>query len=881
MSRISRSPPMTALAEDEDVLQSLLPGEQLSSNFITQQMTDIVRRTISQEGAEPPPEAADEPPVSLERRLYYACLSGDIQMATKALDAGANPNADMRDVTSNKRDRLTSDPGMRPHARMRMPMRQQTLPALLRPSILLHLVVALGDSAMLELLLRRGAKPEAKDAVGTTALHVVASARHPFNVTIELVCILNEWGAPLEAVNTPEEQTPILKAAQAGNTAALLVLAELGASCEARDQRDNTLLHLAAASGNSQTVSAALDRLPASFLQEKNKNGDTPLLLAKNRETVRPLLASGARADEPTTRKLLANIPSSVPDVLERYMTTNDEPLDSSQLEVYLDYMPFWDPKRDVPAPETDLLRDIVDADQNELLKHPVVETFMHVKWLQIRRYFYFNFVFYVCFALLVTAYGMMRVMYPYERSTTVVAVFTALFTLLCLLREMFQMAYSWRLYVTSVENWLELLAIALTTALLAGHSSYQPWVNHVVAWLMLATWLEMTLMVGRFPSVGIYIYMFVRVARKLIGFLLVYSPLLVAFALSFHVLFGMTPAFKTIPLSLIKTFVMMMGEYDYDGMFTEIDGPSYPGTSHLLLILFVVSMSIITVNLLIGLTVNDIQGLFKVAGVERLRMTVIQILYIESVIYSTVTKTLFRTRVCRQMQEKLALLPKLLLETVDRHLSGEQKPPHGQSPTKSPSTPSKSTVSADTEACDGLSPKCPIYRAAFRPNEKGRARLYRVTDSGDLRPTAFTVHSWMPRNMLLLLRERRASDDRESREQQLQAEILAAVRAKTVNPFDEAPEASPSSAPGKDAEEAGVGGDGDGYPEGGTDGRSRRGRRRRRKQAVAGRETLDELSQKLNTVLAAVSEVSLKMGLLERRVNMQDQARLDTFYSV
>ncbi|KAF0296921.1 Transient receptor potential channel pyrexia [Amphibalanus amphitrite] len=870
MARYISSP-----SEDEDVLQSLLPG-QLSSDFLTHQMSAIVRRTISQDGAEAAHPAADPPPagVSQERRLLSACLAGDTQQAASALDAGADPNANMRHVTAGQRVRLGSETNTRP--RLRVPVRQQTLPSMLRPTILLHLVAALGDTAMMELLLRRGARPEIKDAVDTTALHVVAAARHPIDVTIELVRLLHDWGAPLETANA-RGQTPVLQAAEVGNTAALLVLAELGATCDAVDHRGNTLLHLAASSGNPQTVSAALDRLPADAVGRLNQKGMTPLQVAKNRETVRPLLGAGAQADEPTALMLLKNMPSAMPDVLDRYMTTNGQPLDSSQLEVYLDYMPFWDVERKKPAPETALLRAIVDANQNELLKHPVVETFMHVKWLQIRRYFYFNFVFYVCFALLVTAYGMLRVMDPEKPSTTVVAGFTALFTFLCLLRETFQMAYSWRLYVSSIENWLELLAIGLTTALLVSHNSYRPWVNHVVAWLMLATWLEMTLMVGRFPSVGIYIYMFVRVARKLIGFLMVYSPLLVAFALSFHVLFGLTPAFKTIPLSLIKTFVMMMGEYDYDGMFSGNEGPSYPGTAHLLLILFVVSMSIITVNLLIGLTVNDIQGLFKTAGVERLRMTVIQILYIESVIYSNITHVLFRTRVCRRMQEKLALLPKLLLQNVDHHLSGE---PGSPKTTKLP----ERADSTDTEkACSSLSGECPLVRAAFRPNEKGRSRLYRFTTSDELRPTAFTVHSWMPRNMLLLLRERAAAADRETREQVLQAEILAAVRAKTENPFEDAPEASRSapSDPSPDGDGARGAGDGDADSEGaGADGRSRRGRRRRRKKAVTSREAIDELGQKLNTVLAAISEVSLKVGLLERRVNMQDQARLDTFYS-
>ncbi|XP_037091953.1 transient receptor potential channel pyrexia-like [Pollicipes pollicipes] len=861
------------LSEDEDVLQALLPG-QLSSQFLLRRMDEIVRRSVSHED-----DAKHQEPAagtSQQQRLFNACLTGDTQLATAALDAGADPNADMRAVskTSRKRTRLSGD-NKRPHTRLQSPRRQQTLPSLLRRNILLHLVTSLGDCDMLDLLLRRGADPATPDAVGDTALHVVSRVHHPIDVTIELVRLLREADAPLEATNMAG-LTPLHQAAAAGNTAALLTLVELGARCAGQDARGNTLLHAAVTSGCASTVSAALDRLPAAALHQPNKAGRTPLQQATNRETVRLLLAAGARGDEPTTLTLLQNVPSAVPDVFEHYMTTNNRPLDSSELEVYLDYMPFWDAERQHPAPETGVLRAIVDADQDELLKHPLVETFLHIKWLQVRRFFIFNFAFYVCFALLVTGYGMMCVMQPYAAATKVLACISGLLTIAAAIRETFQLLYSWRLYVRSVENWLELVIIVLNSALLIGHNSYGGWVHHTVAWLMLTVWLEMTLMVGRFPSIGIYIYMFVRVAQKLVGFLLVYSPLLVAFALSFQVLFGDKTAFHTIPHALIKTFVMMMGEYDYDGMFSNDESIVYPGTSHFVLILFVVSMSIITVNLLIGLTVNDIQGLFKTAGVQRLRMTVIQILYIESVIYSNVLYTVFRSRICQRMQAKLTLLPKLLLRQVDNRLSG-------QPAAATTCTPADKTENGDSsgEGDDGER----ILRASFRPNIKGHARLYRTAGTGDLRPTRYVIHNWMVRNMLALLRGRAADADRETREQLLQAEILAAVRAKTgeLGPFYEMPEAElgPDSAPasGRQTPAAGDGdGDDQAQPEGA--GRSRRGRRRRKK-AMASRDSLEELGQKLNTVLAAVAEVSLKMGIIERRLNLTNPPQLDTFYSV
>ena len=120
---------------------------------------------------------------------------------------------------------------------------------------------AAGQEGPAAAALSAGAAPAATDPAGRTALHLVVAGQHSPGTTNRLVRLLHDWGAPLEA---PDAQglTPLLEAASAGNTAALLVLAELGAAWDAADQRNNTLLHLAAGSGNPQTVAAALDRLP-------------------------------------------------------------------------------------------------------------------------------------------------------------------------------------------------------------------------------------------------------------------------------------------------------------------------------------------------------------------------------------------------------------------------------------------------------------------------------------------------------------------------------------------------------------------------------------------------------------------------------------------
>ena len=63
-----------------------------------------------------------------------------------------------------------------------------------------------------------------------------------------------------------------------------------------------------------------------------------------------------------------------------------------------------------------------------------------------------------------------------------------------------------------------------------------------------------------------------------------------------------------------MKTVVMMMGEYEYGALFSDgKNGSSFlPATSRVVFLAFVMLASIVLMNLMIGLAVNDIQGLEK-----------------------------------------------------------------------------------------------------------------------------------------------------------------------------------------------------------------------------------------------------------------------------
>lgn len=72
-------------------------------------------------------------------------------------------------------------------------------------------------------------------------------------------------------------------------------------------------------------------------------------------------------------------------------------------------------------------------------------------------------------------------------------------------------------------------------------------WQHHVAAIVVLLVWLELMMLIGRFPIFGVYVQMFTKVAVNFGKFLMAYICLLIAFGLSFSVLFNDYKAFRNI----------------------------------------------------------------------------------------------------------------------------------------------------------------------------------------------------------------------------------------------------------------------------------------------------------------------------------------------
>ncbi|MCL4134716.1 UNVERIFIED_CONTAM: hypothetical protein GTU68_060306, partial [Idotea baltica] len=369
-------------------------------------------------------------------------------------------------------------------------------------------------------------------------------------------------------------------------------------------------------------------------------------------------------------------------------------------------------------GPECRLLSCFIEEGHKAFLKHPLCETFLFLKWLRVRSFFVFNLIFYMGLVLSLTQYLYVVFtgtpeyhrklanetrfkffaetlhlshanythrdnvtnssltwpslkfetecleMSPFStvlRNTLLYIVWVMLSVLT--LKEGFQALDSPRSYLSSLDNilvWPVIIGSFIVTISVYCSGAVCPWEFHMAALIILFSWLELLLLIGRFPLFGIYVHMFAQVTKNFGKFLFTYICLINAFSLSFGILFHNQRPFKHRFFRSLKTLVMMTGEIEYNEWFYESKRKEkilYQGTSQLVFAMFLIFGTIILMNLLVGLAVSDIQGLQKSAGLDRLVRQTQLIAHFEAFMFSRWLTFLIPKKVLGMMHSRILLL--------------------------------------------------------------------------------------------------------------------------------------------------------------------------------------------------------------------------------
>ena len=149
-------------------------------------------------------------------------------------------------------------------------------------------------------------------------------------------------------------------------------------------------------------------------------------------------------------------------------------------------------------------------------------------------------------------------------------------------------------------------------------------------AFVVTLAWINLLIYLRQIPVLGKYITIFHDVLYTFLRMATIILVFVVAFALGFHALLVHEVPFATVQDSMLKVAIMMSGEIDYADIFLTDGEVPFKGATYVLFVIFFFLVSIITLNLLVGLTVDDIQTFLDEADLKNLKLKLAFVLGME-----------------------------------------------------------------------------------------------------------------------------------------------------------------------------------------------------------------------------------------------------------
>ena len=351
-------------------------------------------------------------------------------------------------------------------------------------------------------------------------------------------------------------------------------------------------------------------------------------------EIVEKLLTAGAYIGTQTMFNKLAILEID-PDILEKYLDscikTNEKRLGDDDYSIIINfsclilakYKENCENVMKNTANDEEILPVVHISQSNELkhlLKHPVIWSFIFLKWLQLSIFFYVNLV--LCTVFFLAILVNLTTYYGVEGAESgfwwTMQLFGGLYLLI---REFLQFLMSPLKHFRSFMNIVELVLIVLVFATLyEDYSNTTKGIFSSVTILLIG--YEYIFLIGSLPfmTISTHTAMLRTVSTSFLHSLLLYSIGLISFALAFFLLYRFKPkngkegaeeeeddsefnSFTNPFISILKTFVMLTGEFEAADI-----GVDFSIAMFVIFGLFVFFVPIVISNLINGLAVNDTQ---------------------------------------------------------------------------------------------------------------------------------------------------------------------------------------------------------------------------------------------------------------------------------
>ncbi|KAM3860720.1 transient receptor potential cation channel subfamily A member 1b [Diretmus argenteus] len=493
----------------------------------------------------------------------------------------------------------------------------------------LHLASGGGHTKVVELLLRKGALFHS-DYKGWTCLHHAASEGYT-----QTMNILLSSEVKLLDKQDDDGNTALHAAAREGHVAAVRLMLSRGAEF-VLNNNNISFLHEALQNGRKDVVNCVID----------SDRCSEALKLFNYRVGQRsPIL------------DMIEVLPESYKHLLDRCVKESDHDPNSPEYNIEYNFVWLQAPIVCKKYARTDktlrvqplaALNAMVQYNRIELLTHPVCKKYLEMKWIAYGSLAHLLNMFVYLLGLLPLTYLIVNLkptMNTTERgnhSITMVPicfkeqnpllsfcmVMVMVMNVCAIGKELLQISQQRWKYFTDVSNqcdWCSaILSLGFVIPLFFNAEGSLHWQAGALA--VLESWVCFLLYLQRFEHFGIYVVMFGEIMKTLIRILLLFMFLMLAFGLAFYALMFNQKEFETVPLSVVQTFVMMVGELNYQSNFLEAylnDDVPFTFLTFVVLFFFILLMPILLVNLMIGLAVGDIAEVQRNAALKRIAMQI------------------------------------------------------------------------------------------------------------------------------------------------------------------------------------------------------------------------------------------------------------------
>uniref|UniRef100_A0A674EGF5 Transient receptor potential cation channel, subfamily A, member 1a n=1 Tax=Salmo trutta TaxID=8032 RepID=A0A674EGF5_SALTR len=484
----------------------------------------------------------------------------------------------------------------------------------------LHLASRGGHIKVLELLLRKGALFHS-DSKGWTCLHHAAAEGYT-----QTMIILLESNIKLLDKTDEDRNTALHLAAREGHAAAVTLLLGRGAQMML-NKSDASFLHEAVLNGRKDVAFAVID----------NERCAEAMLLFEVKSTKRCVVMD-----------MIEFLPESFKHLLDTCVKESDDDVNSYNYSIEYTFKWLQAPIHIIKLAKRDksyyfqpltALNSMVQFNRIELLTHPVCKKYLEMKWNA-----YGIKVHLLNLAVYSLGLGpLTHIIHTLNMVTTSLDkkpnsittppssqqsyfITTCMFLILAMNlytvgKELVQIVQQGSKYFRDVTNALDwgaaVTSLLFVTPLLMDFKDTWHWEAGVVA--VLLSWINFLLYFQRFERVGIYVVMFLEIAKTLLSIIVLFFFLLLAFALAFYALIQDQ-------VSIMQVFVMMVGELNYQENILKpfLEGIlPFPSLTYAIFVIFTFAVPILLMNLMIGLAVGDIAEVQANAVLKQMGMQI------------------------------------------------------------------------------------------------------------------------------------------------------------------------------------------------------------------------------------------------------------------